>query len=185
MKWRLFALVLFGCGLAAPALAEDFIQDVVHSVVTDFKRNNCWPQPFLGPDRAAVRTPFVNMIDNGWRRQNMLGDQYFEASGTALNDAGKHKVHWILTEAPEQHRIIYIHRGVDPEKTAARVAAVSQIASGILPAGEKPSIVDTSVSPGGWPAERVDAISRKFQASAPEPRLPKLQGESSSSTGSK
>jgi hypothetical protein len=176
----LFVLLIW----CAPSItrAGDFVQCFVHSVVTDTKRNNCWPQPFIYPDRASVRAPLVIMVENGWRRQNMLGEHHFDGSGTALSAAGKLKVKWVLTETPEQHRIVYVHRAETSEKTAARIAAVQELATGLVPAGERVAIVESSVSPGGWPAERVDAIGRKFQSSTPEPRLSKPQGETSSSS---
>ena len=43
-----------------------------------------------------------------------------------------------------------------------------------------PPVLATSISDEGWPADQVDQIAQKFQASAPPPRLP---AEASSSTG--
>lgn len=153
------------------------------SIVTDVKRNNCWPDPFNRPERAAVRAPFARMIDAGWQRQNMLADHYFQDSGTELNDAGRAKIRWILTEAPEQHRVVYVRRAESPDKTAARVFAVQQLAAQMMPGQGPPPIMESSASPAGWPAERVDVINRKFQAAIPAPQLSKSQGDNSGASG--
>lgn len=176
--WLLLAIGV----VPAVGRAGDFIECFVHSVITDTKRNNCWPEPFIYPDRAAVREPLVIMVQNGWRRQNMLGDHHFDGSGSKLTAAGRLKVNWVLTEAPEQHRTIYVHRAETPEKTAARIAAVQEVAAAILPAGQHLAVMESSVSPAGWPAERVDAIGRKFQSSIPEPRLSKPNTDNASAS---
>lgn len=181
--WRISAVLiaLVGLACATPARA-DFLEDFIHSVIRDTKRNNCWPNPFVYPDRQATRVPFVLMVNNGWRRQNMLGDYHFEQDGSKLSESGRLKVHWILTEAPRHHRTIYVHRAGSPEETAARMAAVQQQAFTLVGTqGEPPAIVESSVSPAGWPAERVDSIGRKFLTTAPDPRLPTQVGSSSES----
>ena len=119
-------LASFACAL--PAQAE-WLGEFFHSVGRDFKRRNCWPEPFVYPDRLAVREPFVVMVENGWRSQNMIGDQHFDAATGQLTEAGRLKIRWIINEAPPQHRTIYVYRAVDPQETAARVDSVQQFAA--------------------------------------------------------
>jgi hypothetical protein len=175
-----FAVVTF---TAIPSSA-DWLCDFFNSVARDTKRRNCWPAPFVCPDRQSTRTPFAIMVNNGWRKQNMLGDFYFEPSSGLLTEAGKLKIRWIIVEAPEQHRQIFVHIGLSPEETEARMAAVNTYASSIALDGNVPPITQTSISDYGTPASRVDLIDRKYQASMPAPRLPaQAIGGSSSSTG--
>jgi len=142
------------------------------SVARDTKRRNCWPEPFLRPDRHAVRAPLAVMVSNGWRRQNLLADHHFIDQGGKLTEAGRMKIRWILTEAPLQHRTIYVHRADDPQITAARIDNVQQLAAQLVPEGALPLVLETSIPVRGWPAARADMIGRKFEASTPEPRLP-------------
>jgi len=175
------AIALVGLVCATPARA-DFLEQFIHNVIRDTKRNNCWPKPFLYPDRQAARVPFVLMVNNGWRRQNMLGDYHFRQDNGKLSESGRLKVQWILTEAPRHHRTIYVHRASSPEETATRMAVVrAQVFALVGTHGEPPAIVESSVSPAGWPAERVDSIGRKFLSTAPDPRLPTQVGSSSES----
>ena len=111
------------------------------------------------------------MVANGWQRQNMLGEYHFESGTGQLTEAGALKVRWILTAGPQQHRIVYVHRAGTDEETTARMAAVFRLASQTTPK-DLPSVLPTSISDQGWPADRVDLIGRKFQASTPPPRLP-------------
>jgi hypothetical protein len=162
------ALIALGC---ATQVSAEILCEAFNSIARDVKRRQCWPQPFSAPDRAAVRAPFVIQVANGWRRQNMLGEFHFEPSTGQLNEAGRLKVRWILLTGPEQHRLIYVHTADTGEETSARIAAVQQLAIQITP-NNVPPIMPTSISDEGWPADDVDIIGRKFQATMPSPRLP-------------
>jgi hypothetical protein len=164
-------------------LSADWLCDFCNSVARDTKRRNCWPAPFVCPDRQTVREPFAIMVNNGWRKQNMLGDFYFEPTTGQLTEAGKLKIRWIVFEAPEQHREIFVHIGQTNEETQARLAFVTAEAGSLAPQGQVPPIMQTSISDGGYPADRVDLIERKYQSSTPIPRMPAPTGQGSSSSG--
>ena len=182
MRVRFFCLVavvsasaLFPAAVEAQTLYQklsDFTHDFSRSVVRDFKRNNCYPKPFERPDRVAVRAPFNISVHNGWERQNMLADHHFDETHQGLNEVGKLKIRWILQEAPPHHRTVYVHRAGSPDKTTQRIEAVRQLALAILPAGQVPRVEETSIGMAGWPADRVDALQRAYQDSAPAPQLP-------------
>ena len=171
-------VVLAGFAQAVPAEAQQCSawQAFWHSVARDWKRNNCWPEAFLGPDRVAVRSPFVVMVKNGWRRQNLVADHHFEEGTATLNRSGQLKVRWIMTQAPRQHRTIYVRRAETPEDTAARIAAVQEYGVRFAEDGQLPMVLETNVDTTGWPAARVDMIDRKSLDSAPDPRLPAAGG---------
>jgi hypothetical protein len=166
--------------VSAAQVSAEIICEAVNSVARDIKRRQCWPEPFLGPDRATVRAPFAIQVANGWRRQNMLGEFHFVPGTAQLTEAGQLKVRWILLTGPQQHRLIYVHTADRDEETAARVAAVQHLATQITP-NNIPPILTTTISDDGWPADQVDLIGRKFQATIPAPRLP--APASSSTTG--
>ncbi len=171
-------LVVIILGSAAQIVADPCC-DFFHGVVQDAARNNCWPEPFIHGDRAAVRAPFVIQVANGWRRQNMLGEFHFEPGSGQLNEAGRLKVRWILTTGPQQHRLIYVHVAERNEETAARMAAVQQCVVQIAP-NDVPPVMPTTIADDDSPADRVDASGRKFQSSMPPPRLPTTGGGSGS-----
>lgn len=168
-----FALVSIAC--AAPAQAN-WLTDFCHSIARDVKRRQCWPKPFICPDRYAIQAPFALMVSNGWRQQNMLSDHHFTENSGDLTEAGQLKVRWILTEAPQQHRTIYVRRARSPEETGARLDNVRQLAANIVPPGMLPPVLETSVPAHGWSAAQVDEIGRKFQKSIPDPKLPEAIG---------
>lgn len=158
------------------AVAADLVEEFAQHIVVNTKRRNCWPQPFVCPDRATVRAPLVIMVHNGWRRQNMLDDYHFDPSTNQLTEAGQLKVRWVLTEAPTQHREVYIHRADTAESRAARMDNVQQFVAKVLPEGNLPPVLETDIPARGWPASRVDLIGRKFDSSTPNPRLPEATG---------
>jgi hypothetical protein len=174
--------VLFVLGLSGTVLAGDFIP----SLVRDYKRRNCWPEPFLTSDIAAVRAPFATMVSNGWRRQNMLGDNYFDSANGNLNEAGTLKLRWILTESPAQHRIVYVHVAGTEEETSLRIASIQKEMNRIAPQGTIVPILPTTIPDEGWDASRVEQITRAYQKSMPTPQLPAASaiGSSSGSSGS-
>ena len=172
-------VVVFG---SAAAVVADPCSDFFHSVAQDTKRRNCWPEPFVSGGRASVRAPFVLQVANGWRRQNMLGEFHFEPGSGQLNEAGRLKVRWILFTGPQQHRLIYVHVAEKNEETAARLAAVQQLACQISP-NDVPPVMLTTIADDDSPADRADAIGRKFQSSMPAPRLPSAGGDSGGGGG--
>jgi len=170
-------LVVTAMTLATPARAQ-CLEKFVNDCIRDCKRNNCWPEPFVRTDRAAIRVPFDMMVQRGWQEQNLLSGAYFKEDGKDLNEAGQSKLRWIVTEAPRHHRTIFVQTADTPEHTAARMALVQEAASRFMAGSEQsPQVVPVSMGPASWSAEQVDAVSRKFQSSMPDPRMPKPKDE--------
>lgn len=182
MLMRRFWMLLVAVGglcCAAPAEGQ-----VLESIARDFKRNNSWPDAFMGADRQAVRAPFVIMVHNGWRRQNILGEYHFKPDSGELTEAGKLKVQWIMTQAPRQHRTIFVHQAQTAEMTAARIETVQQLAVQMSPSGELPQVAETPLNEAGWSAGQIDRVSRDFfEKTAPSPRLPAVQAAGSGGGG--
>ncbi|OHB72071.1 MAG: hypothetical protein A2V70_20890 [Planctomycetes bacterium RBG_13_63_9] len=167
---RFAVLVLVALAMAAPAEAN-WIAEFAHSIVRDTKRRCCWPKPFNRSDVDSVQAPFALMVANGWRSQNMLAEHHFAAGSGELTEAGRLKVRWIVAEAPQQHRIIYVHRADSFEATAARVDHVQQLAARLVPEGPLPPVIETGAIEPRWSAAEVDIVDRKFLDTIPDPRL--------------
>lgn len=175
-RWVSSLAVALAVLAGAETVRADWLADFFHSIPRDTKRRNCWPEPFDGPDRYAVRSPFVTMVDNGWRLQNLLGDYHFDTNTGLLNEAGQLKVQWIVRHAPQGHRVIFVSQSMDSQQAAARVDNVQQYVAQI--AGDNstmPSVVQTPLLPPGSPADQVETVGRKFYSSIPEPRLPQAE----------
>jgi hypothetical protein len=173
MSARVLRCFLFATvALITLPVQADWLCDFLHSIPQDTKRRNCWPQPFVCPDRQSVRTPFSIEVANGWRRQNLLGDHYFEPKTGELTEAGRLKISWITFEAPSQHRSIFVRVASSNEETSARMNAVQAYVAQIMPQGEMPAISETRIADDGWPADQVETISRKYSSTIPSPRLP-------------
>lgn len=187
---RIIGFILISLGSTTPVLAgwwescTDATDRCFGSIARDIKRRQCWPEPFVISDRVAARAPMVTMVSNGWRRQNMLGEFHFEPGTGQLTEAGRLKIRWIVTEAPQQHRIVYVHTADGSQETDARIAAVQQMVARYASPGELLPVLPTSISDEGWPADQVDLIGRKFRASTPPPRLPSEANSGSSGSGS-
>jgi hypothetical protein len=190
---RLFITVGLITAMAAGANAEDGrplgsrINDgfkrVVHNWYTDFRRNNCWPEPFVYTDRQLQRAPLDIHIAKGWQAQNTLGFWHFKEDSSQLTEAGRLKVESIMTQAPPRYRAIFVPRDVDPTVTSSRIELVQEYASLVSENGEMPHVAATGQGPHTSAAEYVDSIQRKFNASTPEPRLKSASSEGSDSGG--
>jgi hypothetical protein len=155
----------------APADANIFAS-IWRDFNRSYHRNRCWPHPFVDADNMAVRAPFAAMIENGWRLQNMVGSHHFDPNTLALNEAGRRHVHWVLTQAPVHHRIVYVERALTEQETAARYASVQRHARHFTVPGQPLDIRISDVMAQGWPADYADAVNVKFRESTPDPRLP-------------
>ena len=175
-------LVLFWMGTVAPASADNWFTGIFKGFARNVKDRQEWPNQYNPTDKAAAVAPTPTMIENGWRRQNMLIDAHFDPETKGLTEAGKKKVRWILTAAPPQHRNIYVHLAESDEETTARVAAVQQYAGKVTPK-DLPPILTTNISEDGWPADQIDSIGKKYLESMPAPSLPSGQPGVSSGGG--
>ena len=162
--------------IALAACAESsfavIVDSCVHEVKNGYRRNAQWPWPYFCADRMAVREPFDIMVRNGWQRQNLLGAHYFDPVTHQLTTAGQLHVRWILTQAPQGRRQIFIERSVDPTLTSEYVAATREYAMRVAVAGESPEIYETNMMSEGRPASAVDMINVRFMENMPLPVLP-------------
>ncbi len=138
----------------------------------DFHRNNCYPEPFSHADRAAAGAPFAVMINNGWQRQNTLGNHHFDAETQQLTRAGELKLRWILTKTPPMRHSVFVLRGTSIDVTSVRVDSVQQATARIVASGPMPPIFETNVDPPGRPADQIDLIRKKAESEIPDPILP-------------
>jgi hypothetical protein len=114
---------------ALPAFAwdpEDNSGSWWQNFKTDWHRNNCWPKPFVYPDRASVVNFNMVQINKGWQATNLLGAPHFDADGSKLSPAGLTKIRMILTQNPTQYRNVFVERGMTDEVTSRRLAVAQQ-----------------------------------------------------------
>jgi hypothetical protein len=173
------SLLALSIGLVSLNTANAGWHEFWHRVHLDFHRNNCWDEPFTSIDRRAARVPFVNMVHSGWRTQNTLGQHYFHPETQVLNEAGERKLYWIVTNAPEQYRTIYVAGTHESGVVEQRVDAVQQALVKLVPDQPLPAVIPAKNEPRGWPAEYIDTIDRKVHASIPNPRLPTFRSAGS------
>jgi hypothetical protein len=174
-------LVAVLLGSATPAKAQWF-ENFCERFKRDYHRNKMWPEPFLQADRQATMAPFAIQTANGWRRQNLISDYHFQDGTSQLTLAGEIKLRYILTQMPPARRTVFVQQGTSPDVTQARLASVENAAAQMVPPGQVAQVVETNLPNDGWSAEDIDAITRKFNSSRPDPRLP-AGGMSSGSGG--
>lgn len=134
--------------------------------------NAMWPYPYICPDRVWAKAPFDVMVNNGWRRQNLLGSHHFDSETGKLTRAGELKVHWILTQTPPSQRQVFVERSMDQSVTDQRVAMAQEFAGDIQFDGEQAIVQDTYVRSPRRPAGIVDAERNSFIESRPPAVLP-------------
>jgi len=176
----LFSAALLGTGTLAPA--GDCDDDGFwHEVEIGWHRNNEWPHPFIRADRNYAVAPFAVMIANGWQRQNLIGENYFEDGYKKLNNAGIERIRTILRQAPVEHRVLFVQRDLNDQITNSRLDLVQEAVASIQPKGPLPEVVVSNMVPEGRSAEIVAAELNGYVKSPPTPRL---TGHSSGGGGS-
>lgn len=153
--------------------------DVFSKVWHGYTQNRDWPYPYVYPDRESVRSTMSIVVNNGWRTQNTIGEQYFIDEGTELSEAGKLKLRFIARLTPPQRRTVFVLEADDPTVTAARIESVQAGMARYLAAGEVPSVMTTRVPNLGSSADYIDQVERKFRETTPAPRIPKESTEDS------
>jgi len=153
----------------------------IESCEAAYWENSMWPRQYIGPSRRGICQANEAMINNGWRRHNLLGKYHFDAQSDQLTEAGQLKVEWILTQAPAHRRSIYVERTRKAEQTAGRVEAVQELAATMTPTGELADVQETHVRDEGHPALSVDAVFTGFHENRMIPALPQSAAGGSSS----
>ncbi len=144
-----------------------------------FYANATWPRSYIPASRRAVCQTYAAMIQNGWRRQNLLGNYHFDENSNELTEAGKLKVNWILSQAPVDRRSIFVQRGINEAQTATRIASVHDRAANMSPTIGHVEVNDTHLVAEGHSAGVVDSMFVGFQANRPLPALPASTGSES------
>jgi len=175
------------CGAAAAGLSIlGATPGARADIVTYFKRvfwaNNNWAAPYLQQDRASAAAPFTVMAENGWRRQNLLCDYHFTTDGKSLSMAGETRLRWILTQAPTDHRKVFVQKGPSEQDTQARLIAAQDGARRIQ--GNVAEMVVTNDDTPGRSADEVDAINQAALLSMPAPVMRASTGGSTTAGSS-
>jgi hypothetical protein len=135
-----------------------------------YYQNSIWPRQYIAPSRRGICQSFELMVNNGWRRHNILGKYHFDPNTGELSEAGRLKVEWILTQSAPDRRTIYIERTVNQEQTAERLASVQALAADLSTGAV--DVQETYVRDHGHRASTVDAVFTGFGASQMVPALP-------------
>ena len=175
----LVALVLT-CQSARAQYGDYHAPTLVEMFKSGYTANVIWPRQFVPAARRPVWDTYAVMVNNGWRRQNLLGDYHFNPETNELTRSGEMKVQWILTQAPAHRRSLYVQRAKNESETATRVAAVHEYSSQMSPAVGAVNVNDTHIVAEGHRASAVDNMFIGFQANQLPPVLPAESGSSSS-----
>lgn len=167
------------CGTCGPA-GNGHVHNCIDYLETGRMTNAMWPYPYICPDRVRAHAPFDQMVDNGWRRQCLLGAHHFDNESGKLTRAGELKVQWILTQTPASRRHIYVERSMKAEVTDERIAQAQAFADGLQIAGESVVVEDTHILSPRRPASMVDSERNSFI----ESRLPAVLPTGTTSTTS-
>jgi hypothetical protein len=180
------ALLVGAISLAASSKVQaNWFKSIYWDVRSGFHTNNMWPQPYIMPDRKAVKEPLAIMHARGWQRQNLLGEHHFEEDQQRLTPAGMLRVKAIIAHSPPQYRTVYIEKGRNRGITDSRIDAVQQAIVDMQVDGTPPPVLASDLIYEGWSSEYADAVGRKYYSSMPQPRLSNASagGGSSSSSG--
>jgi hypothetical protein len=143
-----------------------------------------WPYPYACQDRQSVREYVAAGEDAGWMSMTTLYDYHFNRDNQSLNRAGLIHMNWILRNAPEHRKVMYVQAAGNQTATQIRLINVQNELVEVLGEGNLLPIVPRVTAPLGRPALEVDAIQRADRDSQPAPRIsPALGGGGSGGSG--
>ncbi len=172
MACRLIVRLLIAAAVlefAAPLFAGE-LGEFLSSVARDTKRRNCWPEPFIYTDRQLTRQALAIQVSAGWERQNLLSEFHFTPDGQQLTEAGRMRAQWIMNEASEPHRLIYVRRANSPQETTMRMQTVQRFVAQ-SPYGAGVPVLESTRTDDGWPADRINALAVRAAGAAMPPTL--------------
>jgi hypothetical protein len=174
MSRRIVLALAFWFAAVAPGAAGDWTTSCWRGFWTDWHRNNCWPEPFVYPDRASVWHVVDAQVAKGWQMQNLLGPSHFDADGERINAAGMAKLRTILTQSPAQYRAVFVERTWTNDATMKRVDSVQQSIARMVE-GQMPEVLVSDSHMIGTPAAYTNAVNTSFYQNLPPVKLPPPQ----------
>jgi hypothetical protein len=176
----LFTAVSFS---AAADVQAGWFRSTCDDIHAGWHTSNMWPQPYIAPERRAVKEPIAIMQARGWQRNNLLGEHHFEEDQKRLTPAGVLRVKAILVNSPPQYRTVYVEKGRNRSITDSRIDAIQQAVVELQTDGPLPAVLASDLIVEGWSSEYADGVNRRYYQSMPQPRLPSAAGASTSSGG--
>jgi hypothetical protein len=137
-----------------------------------YREGHYWPEPYTTQARSNIMGMFDTQTINGWAANNTLGAHYFDSGTHELNEAGRLHVKWILFQAPERGRVIFIHDTDDPAEVRERIASVQSFVEKQTGQADAVPLAVTKRAPWISPGMDVDVTARLYYSSFPLPRLP-------------
>ena len=170
------AITLLASLMASAASAQ--CQDATghYTFKQSYWANSIWPSQYIAGARSGINGAFCGMVNNGWRRQNLMGQYHFKNDSQELTESGRLKAEWVLTQAPMQRRNLFVQRAGEEEQTAQRVQSVQEFAANISTDGNPAEINETEIREVGHPATLVDKTFVGFSDNRPLPVLPAATG---------
>jgi hypothetical protein len=96
---------------------------------------------------------------------------HFDAEQGGLNHSGEMQLRWILENAPEERRVVWVQTGDKRAVSHERMADVQLAVADIVGDDKTPPIMLRVTTPYGRPAQEIDRIRNTEIATMPEPRV--------------
>ena len=136
-----------------------------------FHAAHYWPYPYVCEDRQSVQDYISSQEDAGWENATTLYEYHFNADDHTVNRSGLIQLQWILRNAPEHRKVVYVQVADDVTASNYRLANVQAEISEMVGLENSPPVMLRVTSPLGRPAREVDTIQRNAQDSQPVPRI--------------
>lgn len=143
-----------------------------------------WPHPYNLHDQQRVMDRFAMQNAAGWQQACTLYGYYFDDETNSLTTSGRRQLHWILSNAPEQLRQVYVATSSDPSMNEARLQTVKAEVAGVMGSAEGAPVMLRNALPLGRPALEVDTYQRALREGMLDPHIQYTAGAGGGSTGS-
>lgn len=145
-------------------------------------RGSAWPLPFSCWDRENYFAILDQQFATGVQVAHTLTSEYFDPETNKLNRAGEMRVGWIMQNAPQMNKQIYVYEDQTGPTIAQRVSAVRDFTGRYYGHMGQAAIATSRIAPIRIPATYQAQTNILYDESMPDPIIPLEVGESLSST---
>jgi hypothetical protein len=140
-------------------------------------RNSAWPLPFSCWDREHYYAIFNQQYAIGNQVAHTLTSEYFHPESNELNRAGELRVAWIMQNAPQADKQIFLYEDETGPTMDQRIASVREFTDRYYAHLGNAAIVKSQLLPHQIPATFQATYLRQYSQGQPDPVIPVQVGE--------
>jgi len=162
------------------------LQSGINSFKADYRinhaRNSAWPLPFSCWDRENYNAILNQQFATGNQIAHTLTAQYFDPESNELNRAGELRVSWIMQNAPQRDKQIFVFEDQQGPTIDQRIASISNFTGRYYAHMGNATVAKSRLLPNQIPATYQQGYNQSYAEGQPDPVIPVDAGSTINAT---